>query len=939
MDRKLTFILCFIVGVLVFVVVFFPTYFARDCGCDVTEPTPTEPTPLPKSERVSCSPLGGTDQESCISHGCKWDANTGDDKVPKCFYPTAYETYKLASQVKESWGYRIKLDRNIDLKAVTNNPIDIVVLDIEFQTENRLRIKFYDSKKRRFEVPMDMPVKPNTAPEATTYDVQIVENPFNVKVIRKSSKEVVWDMSIGPLYFEDQFLQLSTRLPSTSVFGFGETEQPSFMHDLNWKTWGFFSRDQPPSTGNMYGVQPFYMCLENDFNAHGVLLLNSNAMDVVLQPAPALTYHTIGGVLDFYLFFGTSPENVIQEYTSAIGRSYLPPYWALGFQLSRYDYGSLDEVKIVVDGMRKYGIPHDIQYADIDYMERQLDFTVSADRYAGFKEYVDQVKEEGTRYITILDPAISANETTGTYPPYEKGVEMDVFIKDEQGDIAYGKVWPDYPNIIVDPTKDWDYQTEHYRAYAAFPDFVKNSTKEWWIEQIRNLYNNEFKFDGLWIDMNEPASFVEGSVNGCSENELDVPPYKPAIYGERLADKTLCMNFQQHRTETEMSNHYNMHSLYGWSQTPVTLQAVRLVTGKRSFVVTRSTYVGSGKYSGHWLGDNTSIWPHLHKSIIGMLDFSLFGVSYTGADICGFFEDTTEELCARWMQLGAFYPYSRNHNGKGWARQDPPFFGAKFANNSRKILHTRYELLPFLYTLHYESNTLGNTVVRPLLHEFTNDVLTHTIDRQFLWGPSLLISPVLDQGEETVNVYFPEASIWYDFFTGERLNSGYQVLDAPIDVINLHVRGGYILPTQEPDNSTMFRVLYVEDEAIETSRQCTFLYDSAYRIYDLINMIMFLRYVYFFTDTVENGNYYHVTYTASSTSKSLTSVIDHTTNGLMDNMMLDTVKIWGLSSVTNIKLDGTVIDNSKYNFNDSTKTLIINNLGHDMKNPLNLQWE
>ncbi|XP_071953273.1 maltase-glucoamylase-like isoform X1 [Antedon mediterranea] len=773
-----------------------------------------------------------------------------------------------------------------------------------------------------------MPARPDKAPDSTNYEVKITEKPFNAQVIRSSSKEIVWDLSIGPIQFEDQFLQLSTRLPSKSVFGFGENEQPSFKHDFNWKSWGFFSRDQPPSNnGNMYGVHPFYMCLERDnMNAHGVLLLNSNAMDVLLQPAPALTYHTIGGVLDFYFFFGPSPEAVVQEYTSAIGRSYLPPYWALGFQLSRYDYGTIEQVKTVIDGMREYNIPHDIQYADIDYMERQLDFTVSATRYAGFKEYVDQVKLEGTRYITILDPAISGNESVGTYPPYDEGVVMDVFIKDEQGEIAYGKVWPDYPNITVDESKDWDYQTENYRAYAAFPDFLKSETKTWWKKQIKDLYDNKFKFDGLWIDMNEPASFVEGSVNGCSQNKWELPPFKPAIYGPRLADKTLCMSFQQHKTETEMTTHYNMHSLYGWSQTPVTLEAVQEATGKRSFVVTRSTYVGSGKYSGHWLGDNTSIWPHLHKSIIGMLDFSLFGVSYTGADICGFFEDTTEELCARWMQLGAFYPYSRNHNGKGWARQDPPFFGAAFANNSRDILHVRYELLPFLYTLHYESNTKGSTVIRPLLHEFTSDVLTHTIDRQFLWGPSLLISPVLDQGEVTVRAYFPEASIWYDFFTGKRLESGgYQVLDAPIEVINLHVRGGYILPTQMPDNSTMFSRLnpcgvIVAFDSDGNSEGNLFWDDGDSK------------------DTVENGAYYLATYTASKTEMSLTSTIDKNVGGSADNLLLDNVKIWGISSVSAITLDGTTVPTSKYTYDSSANTLVITELGHDMTKPLNLKW-
>ncbi|XP_026549369.1 maltase-glucoamylase, intestinal-like, partial [Notechis scutatus] len=96
------------------------------------------------------------------------------------------------------------------------------------------------------------------------------------------------------------------------------------------------------------------------------------------------------------------------------------------------------------------------------------------------------------------------------------------------------------------------------------------------------------------------------------------------------------------------------------------IRALHSVTGERGIVISRSTFPSSGKWAGHWLGDNISKWDQLYKSIIGMMEFSLFGISYTGADICGFNDNTTYDMCARWMQLGAFYPYSRNHNGIGF---------------------------------------------------------------------------------------------------------------------------------------------------------------------------------------------------------------------------------------------------------------------------------
>lgn len=177
--------------------------------------------------------------------------------------------------------------------------------------------------------------------------------------------------------------------------------------------------------------------------------------------------------------------------------------------------------------------------------------------------------------------------------------------------------------------------------------------------------------------------------------------------------------------------------------------------------------------------------------------------SKIGADVCGFFDHPTSEMCLRWTQLGAFYPFFRNHNGFGNKAQDPTAFGNEFASNARKVLRTRYRLLPFLYTLFYEAHMEGSTVVRPVMHEFADDKETWGIDRQFLWGPSLLISPVLDEGRTTVDAYFPDDR-WYDYSTGKEMSirKSHVTLDAPIDHVPLHVRGGHIIPTQEPAINT-----------------------------------------------------------------------------------------------------------------------------------------
>ncbi|XP_028639898.1 maltase-glucoamylase, intestinal-like, partial [Grammomys surdaster] len=136
----------------------------------------------------------------------------------------------------------------------------------------------------------------------------------------------------------------------------------------------------------------------------------------------------------------------------------------------------------------------------------------------------------------------------------------------------------------------------------------------------------------------------------------------------------------------------------------------------------------------------------------------------TGSDICGFFQDAQYEMCVRWMQLGAFYPFSRNHNTIGTRRQDPVSWDKNFEDISRSVLETRYTLLPYLYTLMYKAHKEGNTVVRPLLHEFLADRETWNIDKQFLLGPAFLVSPVLELNARNVNAYFPKG-LWYDYYT------------------------------------------------------------------------------------------------------------------------------------------------------------------------------
>ncbi|XP_007504528.2 probable maltase-glucoamylase 2 [Monodelphis domestica] len=407
-------------------------------------------------------------------------------------------------------------------------------------------------------------------------------------------------------------------------------------------------------------------------------------------------------------------------------------------------------------------------------MEEKKDFTYDKEHFKGLDQFAEELHSKGQRYIIILNPGISKNMS---YGPYENGSRKRIWVSGATGPVI-GKVWP---------------------GPSVFPDYTNPEGTQWWIDELVK-FHEELNFDGIWMDMNEVADFLNNE-SLCEHNELNYPRFVPKILDRKLFAQTLCMDTEQH-----WGLHYDVHSLYGYSMAIATAKAMEnIFPKKRSFILTRSTFAGSGKFAAHWLGDNEASWNDLQWSIPGILEFNLFGIPMVGANICGFALNTSEELCRRWMQLGAFYPLSRNHNGPGLMDQDPAAFGRNsvLLNSAIHYLNIRYNLLPYLYTLFFRAHFRGDTVARPLVHEFYQDSETWKIHQQFLWGSGLLITPVLYSGVDRIMAYIPDA-IWYGYETKVAIPQRKQWMQMllPGDKIGLHLRGGYIFPTQVPAETT-----------------------------------------------------------------------------------------------------------------------------------------
>lgn len=159
------------------------------------------------------------------------------------------------------------------------------------------------------------------------------------------------------------------------------------------------------------------------------------------------------------------------------------------------------------------------------------------------------------------------------------------------------------------------------------------------------------------------------------------------------------------------------------------------------------------------------------------------------------------------MEVSAFFPFYRNHNVKATIPQEA-YQWATVAEATRIVMNIRYSLLTYMYTLFYYAHTQGDTVMRALQWEFPNDASLRSVDNQFMLGPSLLVTPVLEPNVESVKGVFPgiaEGTKWYDWYTLQPVEaqSGENVtLDAPLTHINVHVKGGSILPLQAPGNTT-----------------------------------------------------------------------------------------------------------------------------------------
>ncbi|KIW19190.1 hypothetical protein PV08_03484 [Exophiala spinifera] len=592
-------------------------------------------------------------------------------------------------------------------------------------------------------------------------------------------------------------------------------------------------------------------------SSHGVYFRNAHGMEVLLRP-DNVTWRTLGGSIDLYFFSGPSQPDVTQQYLNVIGQPVLQNYWGFGFHQCRWGYENWTVTEGVVDNYAKFGIPLETIWNDIDYMFQYRDFDNDPVRfnYSDGKAFLQRLHDKGQHYVPIIDSAIYApnpDNQSDAYATFNDGNDTNSYLLNPDGSLYIGSVWPGY---TVFP--DW--------LTSAAHAWWKNQMVIWhqkipidgaWIDMSEvssfcvgscgtgnlslNPVHPPFKLPGepgnIIYDYPEGFNLTNAtqaaSAASASQSQADAtltassttvnsasssstsylrttptagvrnvnhPPYVINNVQGDLAVHAVSPNATHHNGIEE----YDVHNLFGHQILQATYGALLAARpGKRPFIIGRSTFPGSGTVAGHWGGDNMSKFYYMYFSIPQALSFSLFGIPMFGVDTCGFNGNSDEELCNRWMQLSAFFPFYRNHNVLS-ANSQEAYVWSSVIDATKTAMNVRFQLLPYLYTLFYNAHTAGDTVMRALAWEFPNDPSLADADRQFFLGPSILVTPVLTQGATTVDGVFPGVvegtDVYYDWYNKTPVSvpsSKNTTIDAPLGHIPVYIRGGAVLATQQ----------------------------------------------------------------------------------------------------------------------------------------------
>ena len=531
-----------------------------------------------------------------------------------------------------------------------------------------------------------------------------------------------------------------------SYYGLGDKPVDNNLKGKRFENWATDSYAYGRDTDHIYKTIPFYTGLHNK-KSYGIFFDNTfrSYFDFCHERRNITSFWAHGGEMNYYFIYGPEMSDVVVNYTDLTGKPHeMPALWTLGYHQCKWSYYPESNVKEVTAKFRDLKIPCDAIYLDIDYMEGFRCFTWSKEYFPNPKRMVKELADDGFKTIVIIDPGIKIDMD---YSVFREGLEKDYFCKRADGPYMKGKVWP---------------------GECYFPDFTNPEVREWWSNLFKELVE-DIGVKGVWNDMNEPAV-------------MDVP------------GKTF-PNDVRHDYDGNPCSHRKAHNIYGMQMARATYQGLKKFSyPKRPFVITRSAYSGTQRYTSSWTGDNLATWDHLTIANLQAQRMCMSGFSFIGSDIGGFAEQPNGELYARWIQLGIFHPFCRTHSSGDHGDQEPWAFGTTITDVVRKFIEIRYQLLPYLYTAFWRYAEHGVPILKSLVLYDQTDPQTHYRNDEFIFGEKILACPVTGPNQKGRRMYIPLGK-WYNFWSDEVVEGGTeQWVDADLDSMPIYVKEGAIIP-------------------------------------------------------------------------------------------------------------------------------------------------
>ena len=705
-------------------------------------------------------------------------------------------------------------------------------INLRIEYENIIHIKITDpNNPDRWEVPEDLVdrkyrfnlyknIKSIPSPDSFySLNFSNTTDIFSFDLVDKNNS-IFYSFSQEIFLFTDRFINFESILTTNDIYGFGERGHELKLTDGVYTIWpndtGGIREDLGIGGKNGYSHQPVGLHktkIENFWM--GFIFLNSNNQDVVISSKnrtdgrTSLQHKTIGGIIDYYIIVGKSPIDVVKNIQKILGNPFLPPYWAVGAHQSRLFFNNITNFKNTYNRYKEYSIPLDTMWVDIDTYDNFQIFSVNNETFNGLGDFVKEIQENNhSHFIPIIDIGVG-NSTGDKFSSL--GRKLDNFIKSNYTKTdLYLDVWP---------------------GATLFPDYLNPNTSFFW-EYGLTTYQELVHYDGIWYDMNEIAGLTRdlpcvGEIADICEKKdnfyyYEDLPYLPGYDGvERtnMAAGTINENGLLYGTDEIKYAIYNTKPILSYTQNKMTFNYLKNKLKKRPFIISRSATVGSGKYNGHWLGDNTSNFKFMKNSLDGIFQFVIYGIPMTGDDICGFFGESYGTLCNRWYNLGAFYAFSRNHNS-GQLDQFPwSFNDDNILNNIKQAINYRYMILRYIYSYLF-SVSLNEKVgfFNPVFFSFPNDIESYNnINEKVMIGDSFILFPVFSDDTSDINVTFPQGK-WNYFPTGKILlndeDERNQTLSGEFNVIHLYMKEGTIVPWQNTLEKYVQNSYYLRQEKI-----------------------------------------------------------------------------------------------------------------------------